>query len=214
MYLIAGTTGNTGTIVAQRLLSRGQKVRVLVRGQAKGEPWIHRGAEVAVGRLEDERELKKALEGVEGAYLLVPPDLQAKDFMGRGQLFLKSYQNALANSDVKHVAFLSSIAAQHPTGTGPIKILHQAEKSLASLANIRFSFVRAAYFMENLLAFVQPAREQGMIPVFGGGENYAFPMVATRDIGEVAGEALLEPPSSSQVIELSGPAEYSFADAA
>ena len=39
-------------------------------------------------------------------------------------------------------------------------------------------------------------------------------MVATRDIGLTAAGALLEPPSKTEVIELSGPAKHSFADAA
>jgi len=39
-------------------------------------------------------------------------------------------------------------------------------------------------------------------------------MVATRDIGDVAADALLAPPAATQWIELSGPKEYSFADAA
>jgi uncharacterized protein YbjT (DUF2867 family) len=46
------------------------------------------------------------------------------------------------------------------------------------------------------------------------GESHPFPMVATRDIGETAADALLGPPSVTQWIELSGPREYSFVDAA
>jgi uncharacterized protein YbjT (DUF2867 family) len=39
-------------------------------------------------------------------------------------------------------------------------------------------------------------------------------MVATGDIGNVAADALLAAPSATQWIELQGPREYSFADAA
>ncbi len=77
-----------------------------------------------------------------------------------------------------------------------------------------FTFVRAAYFMENILAYAHPMKNDGVLPVFGGGEGYAFPMVATRDIGLTATQALLAPPSATDIIELSGPREYSLADAA
>jgi uncharacterized protein YbjT (DUF2867 family) len=50
--------------------------------------------------------------------------------------------------------------------------------------------------------------------VFGGGETYPFPMNATRDIGDVAADALLSPPSAHEWIELRGPREYSYVDAA
>jgi len=68
--------------------------------------------------------------------------------------------------------------------------------------------------MENILAFAYPMKREGVLPVLGGGENHPFPMVATRDIGDVAADALLAPPAATQWIELSGPRSYSFVDAA
>ena len=109
---------------------------------------------------------------------------------------------------------LSSVAAQEPAKTGPIVITHYAEQNLPKATKTTFTFVRAAYFMENILANAHPMKADGVLPVFGGGEGYPFPMVATADIGRVAAEALLAPPAAHQWIELSGPKEYSFADAA
>lgn len=65
-----------------------------------------------------------------------------------------------------------------------------------------------------ILGFAHPMKQDGVLPVFGGGETYPFPMVATRDIGATAASALLAAPTSTQWIELSGPKEYSFVDAA
>jgi uncharacterized protein YbjT (DUF2867 family) len=75
MYAIAGVTGNTGSVVAETLLAQGKPVRVIVRDAAKGEPWRANGAEVAVASLDDAAALTRALTGVEGAYLLIPPNL-------------------------------------------------------------------------------------------------------------------------------------------
>jgi uncharacterized protein YbjT (DUF2867 family) len=109
---------------------------------------------------------------------------------------------------------LSSVAAQHPAGTGPIVITHYAEQTLPKAKGTTFTFVRAAYFMENILANAHPMKADGVLPVFGGGEAYPFPMIATHDIGMVAADALLAPPKEHSFIELSGPKEYSMADAA
>ena len=50
-YVIAGVSGNTGSVAAAALLDAGAKVRVVVRDAAKGAPWKARGAEVAVADL-------------------------------------------------------------------------------------------------------------------------------------------------------------------
>jgi uncharacterized protein YbjT (DUF2867 family) len=109
---------------------------------------------------------------------------------------------------------LSSVGAQTASGTGPIVITHHAEMTLPKAVGTKFTFVRAAYFMENILNFAQAIKNDGMVPVFGGGEGHPFAMIATRDIGEVAADALLSWSQAHQWIELSGPKEYSFNDAA
>jgi uncharacterized protein YbjT (DUF2867 family) len=92
--------------------------------------------------------------------------------------------------------------------------VHYAEKALAGVAGATFTFLRAAYFMENILGYAQAMKSDGVVPVFGGGETYPFDMVATKDIGLVAADALVAPPAATEIIELTGPATYSFADAA
>lgn len=214
MFTIFGATGNTGSVVAQKLLDRGEKVRVLVRDPAKVEGLKARGAEVHTGDVLDAKAVATALDGAKGAYLLVPPDPKTTSFVARAQKITDNYAAALADKKVAHAVFLSSIAAQVPRGTGPIVVTHNAEQAFAKIETTRFSFVRAAYFMENLLANAHPMKVDGVLPVFGGGADVRFPMIATPDIGDVAADALLSPPASNQVIELSGPAPYSFDDAA
>lgn len=214
MFTVFGATGNTGSVVASELLAAGKKVRVAVRDPKKVEALAARGAEVVTVDVLDAKSVAKALAGAEGAYLLTPPDPQARDLVGRGRAMLDGFVTALAESPVKHAVLLSSIAAQHPAGTGPIVIPHHGEQVLGKVKGTSFTFVRAAYFMENLLAYAHPMRGDGVLPVFGGGEGVKFPMIATHDIGVVAAGALLSPPTSTQVIELEGPEPYSFEDAA
>jgi len=214
MFTVFGANGNTGSVVARRLLDSGKKVRLVVRDPDKVGALRSRGAEVAGGDVLDANAVKSALTGAEGAYLLIPPDNTSKDLLARGRRIVDNYLAALTATKVPHAVMLSSVGAQRPSGTGPIVTVHHAETTLPKAGSTRFTFLRAAYFMENILANAYPMKNDGVLPVFGGGETHPFPMVATRDIGDVAADALLAPPAATQWIELSGPKEYSFNDAA
>ena len=214
MFTVFGATGHTGAVVAKKLLDNGKKVRIAVRDPNKVKALAERGAEVVTVDLLDPKSVASALEGAEGAYLLAPPDLTSNDLVGRGRKIVDAFAAGLRAAHVPQAVFLSSVAAQVPSGTGPIVITHQAEKTLGALNGTVLTFVRAAYFMENILGFAHPMKTDGILPVFGGGESYPFPMVATADIGDVAAEALLHPPNANEIIELEGPEPKSFVDAA
>jgi uncharacterized protein YbjT (DUF2867 family) len=214
MYVVFGANGHTGSVVAEKLIERGKRVRAVARDAKKLEPLRAKGADVLAANVLDATSVANALRGAEGAYLLIPPDNASTDLVERGRKITDNYIAGLSQYAVRHAVMLSSVGAQVPSGTGPIVITHHAESTLPTAAGTRFTFLRAAYFMENVLNFAEAMKNDGVLPAFGGGEGYPFPMVATRDIGEAAVDAILSPPSSHQWIELSGPKEYSLNDAA
>ena len=75
VYVIAGITGHTGSVAAAELLARDENVRAIVRSEQKGAAWRNRGAELAIGSLEDPEFLTRALAGSDGFFVLMPPDL-------------------------------------------------------------------------------------------------------------------------------------------
>lgn len=214
MFTVFGATGNTGSVVANLLLDNGKRVRAVVHDPAKAEALRARGAELVAGDVTDRSTVVQALAGAEGAYLLVPPANTSNDLVGRGRTIVDNYLAGLTQHKVPHAVVLSSVGSQVPSGTGPIVTTHYAESTLPKASATRFTFVRAAYFMENLLANAYPMKHDGVLPVFGGGEGHPFSMVATRDIGDTAGAALLAPPAQTEWIELQGPQLYSMNDAA
>ena len=200
MYVITGVTGNTGSVVANILLDKGEKVRVVVRNADKGEAFKKRGAEVAVASFEDAAALEKALAGAKGLYVLSPPDLQSKDLVGQRKRMFDQIAGAVGKARVGHVALLSSIGAQHAQGNGPIAILHHAENVLGAKAPL--SSVRACYFLENYAGVLPMARAQGILPTFAPAKA-KIPNVTTNDIGRCAAEALLAGPKGRRILELS-----------
>ncbi|GAA3822958.1 NAD(P)-dependent oxidoreductase [Streptomyces coacervatus] len=68
LTLVTGTTGQVGRRFVPRLIAQsraGERVRVLVRDEARGEPFAELGAEVVVGDLRDSEALGKAVAGVD-----------------------------------------------------------------------------------------------------------------------------------------------------
>jgi uncharacterized protein YbjT (DUF2867 family) len=216
MFTIFGATGHTGSVVAAELLHRGEQVRVLARDPTKVAALAALGAEILKGDVQDDESIARALDGARGAYLLIPPDVTSRDLLGRDAKIARGFAKAVTAEGTPHIVLLSSVGAEEPSGTGPIVATHVAERVLGAIPGTRATFLRAAYFMENILEYAATMKNDGIIPVFGGGADVRFPMIATRDIGAAAAEALASggPSSPVDIIELQGPTEYSFDDAA
>ncbi len=212
MYVIAGVSGHTGAATAAALLSRGHKVRIVVRNAGKAEPWKRKNCEVAVADLADPAALAPALEGAEGAYLLSPPNFAATDFLADRMAFLDRMIEGVKRSKVRNLVFLSSIGAQREAGTGPIVTLHRAEQVLRGIAP-SVTFIRAAYFLENWGSVVPVAKAQGVLPHFGP-TDVKFAQVCARDIGEAAASALVTAADGTRVVELAGQQDWSVEDVA
>lgn len=203
MYVISGATGNTGKVAAKQLLGAGKRVRALVRSAEKAADLAALGAELVTVDLSDGPGLERALGGAEGLYLLSPPDMGSQSFLAERAKLLGSIAQVLKKAAVPHVVFLSSVGAQHETGTGIIQTVHDGEVALRA-AGVTSTFLRAAYFVENWAPVLPVAKQDGVLPSFILGDQ-RLPMVSTVDIGSLAATALLEGPRGARVLELSGP---------
>src|SRR5258708_19632134 len=73
MYVVLGSSGNTGSIIADFLLSKGQKVRVVGRDVGRLQRFVRTGAEAYTADLSDAAALTKAFSGAPPAYFPFPP---------------------------------------------------------------------------------------------------------------------------------------------
>ena len=108
---------------------------------------------------------------------------------------------------------MSSIGAQYSSGVGPINGLHDVERLLNDAAE-NVTHLRPGFFFENLLWQLDSIKNAGRfsLPVSG---SLRFPMIATRDIGRVAVQCLINHRwTGHSVLELHGAAELSFDDVA
>src|SRR2546428_11947229 len=161
MFTVFGANGNTGSVVARRLLDSGKKVRLVVRDPNKVAALRSRGAEVVTGDVTDASAVKSALAGAEGAYLLVPPDNKSNDLVGRGRRIVDNYLAGLTAAKVPQAVMLSAVGAQRASGAGPVVTLHYARATPPEAGATRFTFGRAAEFLEKLPAFAYPVKREG-----------------------------------------------------
>ena len=214
MYVFLGATGNTGSVVARRLLDRGKNVRVIGRDNKKLAPFVSQGADAFATDVRDTDALSRAFAGAEGVYVLIPPAMSLPDFRAYEDQVTESIAEALEKAGVTHAVTLSSFGADKPDKTGPVVGLHKMELRLAQVRGLNALHLRAGYFMENTLAQIGIIRSVGMMagPVRA---DVPLPMIATRDIGAAAAEALLRLDfHGQQTQELLGPRDVTYAETA
>jgi uncharacterized protein YbjT (DUF2867 family) len=208
MYVILGASGHTGSIIADFLLSKGEKVRVLGRDPARLERFVRNGAEAFTANMSDATVLAKALSGARAAYLMLPPVTAREDQERQSDAIAK----AVKASGLRYAVHLSSYGAHVPEGTGPIAGLHSSEQKLNAIRGLNVLHLRAAYFMENNLAAIGMIHRMG---IFAGAlqPDLKLPMIATRDVGDYAAKRLLSLDfSGKQTRELLGERDLSMTD--
>lgn len=212
MIVVFGATGNTGSVVARHLLGEKKSIRVVGRRQAKLAPLIEQGASAAEADLEKLADVQRAIEGAEIAYLLIPPNFATADFRQYQQRVSENLSRAVESSRCRKVVVLSSLGAQHPTGTGPIVGLYELEQRLKRIPGLDILSIRAGYFMENFLANVPMVQSMGILGAPAPADA-PLSLIAAADIGEYAGPRLAAGDFAGfEVVNLVGPSLVTFAE--
>jgi uncharacterized protein YbjT (DUF2867 family) len=215
MYIVLGASGHTGNIVATSLLAQSQKVRVVGRNADRLKELASKGAEVALTDVTDASALTKAFQGADAAYVLVPPNVTSNNYRAEQDKVSDAIAAAVKNAKLKHVVALSSFGADKSSGTGPVIGLHNLEQKLNVIDDgLNALYLRAGYFMENILPQAAVIRMMGMMagPVR---PDLKLPMIATEDIGAAAAAALLRRDfKGKQTHELQGQRDLTYIEVA
>ncbi len=190
MITILGATGQVGGKLADVLIKKGEKVRLVARSGDRLLPFVGRQAQAFAGDAMDTEFLVKAFKGVDAVFTLIPPNLTAQNLMSYADKIGESIARAVEIARVKYVVNLSSSGAELPGGTGPILGLHNMEERLNRIKGLNVRHVRAAFFMENLLWNIDLIRSKGVNGEVIRGD-LKLPMIATRDIASYAADRLM-----------------------
>jgi uncharacterized protein YbjT (DUF2867 family) len=212
MYAITGITGQVGSAIAEALFANGTPFRAVMRDAAKGEVFFDRGAEVAIAALDDTMALTRAFAGASAVFILLPPVFDPTPGFPESNRTIASIRDALLAARPSRVVVLSTIGAQ----AADENLLSQLGRMEAVLGELPMpvTFLRAGWFLENALWDVASARDEGIIDSYLQPLDRAVPMVATKDIGELAARLLGETWTGTRVVELEGPSRVSPNDIA
>lgn len=201
MFLVMGITGKVGGATATHLLAQGKKVRALVRDRAKAASWTDQGVELVDGDWNDAAAIERALQGVDGAFVMLPAVWAPSPDFREAKSMIANYVEALTQAPTPRVVALSSMGANRTSGLGMITALSLLEQGLCGLP-MPIAYVRAGGFFENFLYGLHVA-QGGALPVYYNPTNRKSAMVATKDIGAEVATLLSGPAwSGHRVIEL------------
>lgn len=190
--LVTGATGTVGRHVVSSLKDRPAQPVAGVRDPDAAADTL--GEAVPTVRFDFTRPETWgfAFEEVDSLFLLRPP----------GSVSLRTdilpAVDAAIRSGVEHVVYLSV------TGADKVPILpHRRIERHLERAEVAYTFLRAAFFMQNLTEVHRErivARDELFVPA-GGGETL---FVDARDVGEVAAEAFVDPAHRNRAYDVTG----------
>src|SRR4030095_69169 len=145
--------------------------------------------------------------GADGVFILPPSEFDPDPGYPEARTIIEAVTTALAAAQPNKVLCLSTIGADalHDNLLTQRTLMEQALGALG----IPVTFLRPAWFMENALWDVAPARDHGVLHSFLQPADKLFPMVATQDIGALAADLIRQDWVGTRIVELEGPARVS-----
>jgi uncharacterized protein YbjT (DUF2867 family) len=197
--LVTGAPGNVGTPLVEELLSDGAPVRVAalevdVARQAFGDR-----VDVVPFDFTRPDDFGPAFENVERMFLLRPPRIADVDGV------IVPALTAAAAAGVRHVAFLSIQGAEKNR-----VVPHRKIEDRLRTSGMAWTFLRAAYFMQNLSTTHAPEiRELDEIWVPAGRRSRTA-HVDARDVAAIAARALTEDGHEGKAYTPTGPEALTY----
>jgi uncharacterized protein YbjT (DUF2867 family) len=188
---LTGAAGNITKPLAEKLLATGHHVTVIGRNAENLKPLTDIGAKAAIGSIEDAAFIANAFKGADVVYTMIPPPYHiATDWVDYSKLVGENYRKAIEANNIKKVVNLSTYGAHLFKGSRILLSISQLEHSLEKLEGVEVINLRAGYFYTNLLTQIAAIKAIGIIGNNYGDTTTLLPLVHTRDIAEVAFEAI------------------------
>jgi len=207
MIAIIGITGRIGGHLADNLLASKIAVRGVVRDNSKVAALSAKGCSTAVAELTDVSALTKAFEGAEGVFIMLPPVYDPLPGFDEAYKYATAMRDAVRQAGVKKVVYLSTVGAQAKETN--LLSQHTIGETIFGELDIPVTFLRPAWFLENIAWDIPSARDSGVINSFLHPLDKEFAMVATADIGQLASRLIQESWKGHRVVEIEGPTRIS-----
>ncbi|WP_420593755.1 SDR family oxidoreductase [Deinococcus sp.] len=207
LILTYGAGGVQGAPVARGLLKHGYQVRALVRDTAKNRMLASAGAEVVPGDLADLESVRRASQGVDKVFLMLP-------FSGGGNP-LEYAQNAIQAAQEAGVKLLVlNTSGQTPKQASGLPMLDYRIELEAMLrgSGLPQIILRPTGYMENLLGpWVLPRLQAEGVLAYPVSAKRPISWIAAEDVGRFAVAALGQSALGQSALDQSAPGQPDLA---
>ncbi|HEY3562830.1 MAG TPA: SDR family oxidoreductase [Kribbella sp.] len=208
MILVAGGTGRLGSLLVQRLIRRGERVRVLTRSRST-TPVDY---EEVIGDVRSRPAVTTALEGCDTAVWCVHGLLGGRG-AGPDQVDREACIatiDAAREAGVRRFVLMSIKDAAPDHMSSLFRAKYAAEQHLQT-TDLDWTILRPTSFLELWLEVVRG--KGGRAVVLGAGEN-PFNVVSVADVAAVVDYCLTEPSTIRRVLDVAGPENVTLVELA
>lgn len=201
MFLVTGATGGIGRRVVRLLREREKQVRAFVRLTSRYGELEHRGANIFIGDLRQEKDIQKACQDVEYIISTHGSDGDALSLDYRANIEL--IDSAKANG-VAHFVFVSVLGADRGYEDAPVfKAKREVERYLQT-SGLNYTILRPAGLASNLLPLAERFRETGLYLLVGDRKNRTS-IVSTDDLARIVVDSVTVAAARNQIFSVGGP---------
>ena len=208
--LIVAAGGRVARRVAAALCARGEPPRALVRNATKARDALvdNRGAplllEMVVGELDDRDSLRRALAGIEMAFLALGSSLQQVE-LEQGVI------DVAVEVGLAHLVNLSAAAARSDAVASVLR-WHAAVESHLAASGVPHTLLKPSTFADVLMLAAPSIRETGRWS--GSAPHGHNALIDSADVVDAAVAVLTEPAKRGRPHVLTGPVALTWPDVA
>jgi uncharacterized protein YbjT (DUF2867 family) len=204
MILVTGASGTNGAELIKRLSSAGAAVRGMVRKPPDPAAGALAGVEFVTANFDHPDSVRRALEGVERAFLVTNSTERAE----QQQL---SFVEVARSAGLRHIVYLSQLRA---AADSPVRFLryHAVVEKAISSSGMAFTSLRPNLYMQGLLGFSSSIISDAHF--FAPAGDARVSIVDVRDIAAVAAAALTESGHEGKLYDITGPEALTHAQMA
>lgn len=206
MIVIFGATGNTGPHLVQMLTQRGQKVRAVVRDEARARELLGPEVELRRADLAQPDTVRAALDGAQKVYSAIGGPRGSERLVE----LVCGLVDAARAAGVEHFVEVSGIDAR-PDSPSRIQRWHGAIAEHLIASRLPHTILEPAFFFQNFLGMAAPI-QAGVLPLPTGAARAG--LIDARDVADVAATVLTEAGHLGQRYVLTGPESLSHAEVA
>ncbi|MBD1933968.1 MULTISPECIES: SDR family oxidoreductase [Cyanophyceae] len=201
MFLVTGATGGLGRRIVRSLRERQMPVRAFVRLTSRYSELEHRGAEIFIGDLQQDKDIEKACRGVQ--YIISAHggegNAQALGYRANIELIDRAKE-----AGVQHFVFISVLGVDRGYEDAPsFKAKREVEKYLIA-SGLNYTILRPSGFASNLLPLAEQFRETGIYLLIGDRQSRTS-IVSTDDLAQIAVGSVSIEGARNQILSVGGP---------